>query len=288
MRMELVSMLTASLEPGTVLFNMELESVSAADETGPVTCRFKDGTSSSHDLVVGADGINSCVRRQLFDTPPKQFAGFRMHVLLDKNGHRQKKGFSVGVPALHLVPDQNAYLLEIGCMCADGSCCDSIYLVFKTDEEGTDAWDHAVAKEGFRQKLAPFADVGGDYLFDLLESAETAWDWGVYQHAPVASWSALGGRVCLLGDSCHATAPFLGQAANMAIQDAVCLARCLSTMTVPQATKAYEERRKPSCEKIVESSKGMAEAIIAAGATQEAADKILATFTTFQEAELVV
>merc|ERR1711972_819925 len=73
------------------------------------------------------------------------------------------------------------------------------------------------------------------------------------QLPPLASWTALGGRVCLLGDACHATAPFLGQGGNMAIQDAVCLARCLSTSTssLAEATDAFEARRRQSCERIV-------------------------------------
>jgi 2-polyprenyl-6-methoxyphenol hydroxylase-like FAD-dependent oxidoreductase len=246
MRTDLVALLKESLEPGTVIFNKELESLSVVDDSGPVTCRFRDGTHSSHDLVVGADGINSRVRSLLFDAPPKQFTGFRIFVLLDKAGHREKNGLPVGVPTLRLAPDKNAYILEFGCTCTDGSICDTIGVVFKTNEEVTDAWDHTVAIEGFRKRLLDFAKSDDDYLFDVLESAETAWDWGVYQHAPLMSWSALGGRVCLLGDSCHATAPFLGQGANMALQDAVCLARYLSTMTVPEAANAYEERRKPN------------------------------------------
>merc|ERR1712137_529291 len=131
-----------------------------------------------------------------------------------------------------------------------------------------DAWDNVAAREGFKKKVLAFAKED-DYLFDQVESADVAWDWGVYQHAPMASWTALGGRVCLLGDACHATAPFLGQGANMAIQDAVCLARCLSTsaptMSLAEAAKAYEARRRPSCEHIVASSKAMADTNLAAG-----------------------
>merc|ERR1719291_1090661 len=36
MRMDLVSILAASLEHGTILFGKELDSVSATDETGPL------------------------------------------------------------------------------------------------------------------------------------------------------------------------------------------------------------------------------------------------------------
>merc|ERR1711948_41502 len=132
--------------------------------------------------------------------------------------------------------------------------------------EVTDAWDNVAARDGFRKKALAFAKED-DYLLDVVESADVAWDWGIYQLPPLASWTALGGRVCLLGDACHATAPFLGQGANMAIQDALCLARCLSTpmSSLAEAAKAYEARRRPSCEHIVASSKAMAEVNIAVG-----------------------
>lgn len=291
MRMELVTMLAASLEHGTICFGKELDSVSAADETGPLSCTFKDGASSLFDLVVGADGINSVVRHKLFDSRPKEYTGYRMFVLLDTKGHRQKKGLPPTTVTMRFAPSEEAWLLEISCIKADGSCCDTVALGFKSDEQVTDAWDNVAAREGFKKKVQAFAKEG-DYLFDEVESADVAWDWGVYEHAPLASWTALGGRVCLLGDACHATAPFLGQGANMAIQDAVCLAKCLSTSTptlsLAEATKAYEARRRPSCEHIVASSKAMGEVSIAAGASRESVEGLLAKVAAVQESEPII
>jgi len=287
MRMELVSMLAASLEHGTICFGKELDSVSAADETGPLSCTFKDGTSALFDLVVGADGINSVLRRKFFDSKPKEYTGYRMFVLLDTQGHRQKKGLPPTTLSMRFAPGKEAWLMEVGCIQADGSCCDTVALAFKSTEQVTDAWDNVAAREGFKKKVLAFAKAD-DYLFDQLESADVAWDWGIYQHAPLASWSALEGRVCLLGDACHATAPFLGQGANMAIQDAVCLSRCLSTSSLAEATKAYEARRRPSCEHIVASSKAMAEANIGAGASRESVEGLLAKVVAVQESEPII
>lgn len=48
---------------------------------------------------------------------------------------------------------------------------------------------------------------------------------GLFYRKPKKVWHA--GRVCLLGDACHATLPYAGQGANQAIEDAVVLAQCL-------------------------------------------------------------
>jgi salicylate hydroxylase len=47
-------------------------------------------------------------------------------------------------------------------------------------------------------------------------------------------------RVCLLGDSCHATLPYAGQGANMAIEDAITLTLCLEKHNF-QMKPAFEE-----------------------------------------------
>ena len=59
-------------------------------------------------------------------------------------------------------------------------------------------------------------------------------------------------RVVLLGDSCHATLPYVGQGANQAIEDAVCLAECLRRYDNHiQAFGSYYRQRFPRAKRIV-------------------------------------
>jgi len=63
------------------------------------------------------------------------------------------------------------------------------------------------------------------------------------------------GRVVLLGDAVHATTPHLGQGAGMAIEDSLVLAEELERGDTPEsAFRAYQARRFPRCEYIVERS----------------------------------
>jgi kynurenine 3-monooxygenase len=63
------------------------------------------------------------------------------------------------------------------------------------------------------------------------------------------------GNVALIGDSCHAMAPFMGQGMNCAFEDARTLATSLDeTSNWPRALAAYEQRRKSNGEAIAEIS----------------------------------
>ena len=53
-----------------------------------------------------------------------------------------------------------------------------------------------------------------------------AQDWGVYIQPVLATWISPKQKVTLIGDAAHATSPFMGQGANMAIMDAWRLGRC--------------------------------------------------------------
>ena len=80
LRPELYQRLLAALPPGTLQVDTEVTSFDQ-DEDG-VTLTFADGTTEQFDVLVGADGIDSLVRRTLWGDAPKRehnlhiFGGF--------------------------------------------------------------------------------------------------------------------------------------------------------------------------------------------------------------------
>jgi salicylate hydroxylase len=63
------------------------------------------------------------------------------------------------------------------------------------------------------------------------------------------------GRVTLVGDAAHPMTNFWGQGANIALEDAVVLARCLDDATeIAAAFARYEELRIPRTTRIVDAS----------------------------------
>jgi 2-polyprenyl-6-methoxyphenol hydroxylase-like FAD-dependent oxidoreductase len=95
---------------------------------------------------------------------------------------------------------------------------------------------------------------------DVAEACDRFFDVGVHYHDVLDSWSDAAGTISLVGDACHAMPPFLGQGANQAMQDALCIASELAKVgteysTVKQALRAYEDIRKPPTAAIMQSSR---------------------------------
>jgi len=78
---------------------------------------------------------------------------------------------------------------------------------------------------------------------------------------PLSRWSL--GRITVLGDAAHATAPTLGQGGCQAMEDAILLARCLgsTSLGVADGLARYEAKRKERAEMIVARSRRKAEAL---------------------------
>jgi salicylate hydroxylase len=70
--------------------------------------------------------------------------------------------------------------------------------------------------------------------------------WKLHDLLPLPSWVHQSGKVTLLGDSCHAALPYLGQGAAGAFEDAACLGRMLRTSpSILTALYSFQQIRKP-------------------------------------------
>lgn len=74
-----------------------------------------------------------------------------------------------------------------------------------------------------------------------LDQIERPSLWGLFRHQVAQHWHGSG--MALVGDAAHPTLPFLAQGANLALEDAWVLARCLATMSGPEALSAYQAAR---------------------------------------------
>jgi salicylate hydroxylase len=66
---------------------------------------------------------------------------------------------------------------------------------------------------------------------ELMRQIEQPFKWALLGRPPQAGWAQ--GNVCLIGDAAHPTLPFLAQGANMALEDAAVMARCLAAYDTP-------------------------------------------------------
>lgn len=89
---------------------------------------------------------------------------------------------------------------------------------------------------------------------EMIHGLDTPFKWAFVGREPLSQWAF--GRLCLIGDACHPTLPFLAQGANMGIEDAVVIARCIAASPgdIETAFRRFEDLRIERTTKIVRGS----------------------------------
>ncbi len=226
-RAELIDALASFLPRESVQFGRELTRVEQDDRGA--TAIFADGGTERADLLVGADGIRSAVRKSLWGDEPLRYAGYTCW-----------RGVAQVPESLH----ERGVLMEIwgagrrfGITPLPGG---RIYWFAVSDEaaNGVDANAKAAVTERFSGWASPVPDIVALTPDDAIIRND------ISDRPPIRSWSR--GRVVLIGDAAHPTTPNLGQGGCMAIEDAPVLARCLkSAESLAGAMAEFERQRAP-------------------------------------------
>jgi len=206
------------------------------DESG-VDVSFTDGSSARYDLVVGADGIRSQIRRTVFgDHIVPENSGSIGLRWVPKGLPHGKAGFYYGSRSEMVVIPMHDDMTYVSAQ-------------HVTDEH----LDPAQARDVLRAKLdeysAPYLRTLRDALTDDQEVLARRYE-VVMVDAP---WHR--GRVVLIGDAAHATTAHLGSGGVMALEDAVVLAEELAdASSVDSALTAFGRRRYDRCRLVVDTS----------------------------------
>jgi len=252
-----------------------------------LTLIFADGTEDGDwDMVVGADGLNSVVRSHTSSQnkpilpipalePGIHYTGIRITFAVTDEDPDFVLRNPEGRGAFHQWFGDGCYALTASYGGLKGV--QHMMALVRRDHKDAALQENPEWKEESivgnlkqltRSRLEQAGFAGNKELLDLVDNcnSERFIDIGVKDRSlPLKSWSSLSGRVVLLGDSAHAMAPFLGQGANQAIQDAYSLSRQIglynsqyegvagkgTTDSEPTASlysfiKTYENERKPS------------------------------------------
>jgi salicylate hydroxylase len=103
---------------------------------------------------------------------------------------------------------------------------------------------------------ADFAGWHGD-IHAIIRNIDQPHKWALLGRTPLEKFSR--GRATLVGDAAHPTLPMLAQGANMAIEDGMVLARCLSSYDdVKEALARYDLARVARTAKLVRGANEMA------------------------------
>lgn len=205
--------------------------VSAVDSDG---AHLADGSVVAGDIVVGADGLKSVVRRR-FDPAPAHFTG---HVAW--RGLAPVEGPLVDLaswPGVHIGPGRmvTRYPVRGGTL---------LNLVFFARQDGwtDDGWSIPATRADLAATFGGWCDEVQAMIAAAPEA--TLFKWAVNARTPLRDW-VIDDRIVLMGDAAHAMTPFLGQGAACAIEDAIMLARALgASASTGEGLRRYVAARK--------------------------------------------
>lgn len=209
--------------------------------------RCEDGSEHEADVLVGADGLRSRVRRLIDDAPPRQHPYIAYRGTLPTRAHHLHGAEDAMVmwvgPGLHMVQ----YKVRAGDLYNQVG-------VFRSPSFTPDSEDWGGPEE---------LDAAFSRCCDVVARSSRMLDrgrrWPMIDRDPIPSWTR--NRITLLGDAAHPMQPFLAQGGCQALEDASALARHLSEHDDPgQALLDYEGERIPRTARVVLNARRMGEA----------------------------
>jgi len=216
--------------------------VDARHDGDGVVAEFADGTTARGDLLIGADGLRSQVRRVIDPSaPPARYVG-----LLNTGGFT--RGVEVDAPPgeVQMVFGRRSFFGYLPA--PDGSV-----WWFANPPRADEPADGelATSTEAWRAELVALHEVDDGPAAELVRRAQVLLPaWPTHDIPSVPTWHR--GRMVIVGDAAHATSPSSGQGASLALEDAVVLAKALrDAPDVPTAFAAYEQQRRARVERVV-------------------------------------
>ncbi len=236
LRPQLYERMLAAIPPGLLRFNQSVVRIEQDEQA--VTLHFADDATAEHDVLIGADGIDSLVRRTLWGDEPKR--EHRLHVLGGFT-FEQPAGTDLGEAVImHSRAVQGSWT-PIRHKGRDGF---QWWVLEATDPAAPAPADpKAVATRLAAPFPAPLPQ-----LIAATESGDVQ-RWVLRDRPSLRQWSE--GRVTLVGDAAHPTSPYAAYGAGMSIEDGYFLGRALRGVdltdiaAVRAALQAYEVPRKP-------------------------------------------
>jgi salicylate hydroxylase len=208
----------------------------AGDDDGPMILHFRDRTFAKADVVVGADGIHSVVRKSILRPDHIAASAF----------------FSGSISYRTTIPFEQAYATlgddyvraHVALQCGKNGLVFGFPMANKTifyisiitfsnshDLVKGDKWnipvDTADLKERFRD-WDPFVQK----LVSLVPGDASTRGWSIWEMPPAPTYFK--DHIVMIGDAAHASTPFAGSGAAMAIEDSCVLNTLLGRYLDPE------------------------------------------------------
>ncbi len=222
-RADLHKILLSKLLGAPMQMGKKLKTLQQKD--GLIDLEFEDGTNHQTDLLIGADGVHSAVRRAIFPEAKERSAkqicwrGITNFDLGKEQAHNVREAWGC---------DERFGIVPIGENQVYWFACAGYKKDSKKEFEGKSI-------ESVFKKFHPLI---GEIIRSTPSEVIITADLGDLK--PIPTWHQ--GNICLMGDAAHATTPNMGQGANQAIESAWVLSDCLSNKK--DRLKAFEKYQK--------------------------------------------
>jgi salicylate hydroxylase len=221
-----------SLDPNAIRLGKRV--VGFTEDADGVTLQLADGTEARGDVLIGADGLKSAVRRKIAGEVPANYTGdaaWRITVPVE----RLPQPFLEPVMSVFMGPGGHAVCYYV----RSGTIMNFVGL-HETDDILEESWTVKLPWERLK------ADFKGWHpaIQAIIDAADKdqCYRWSLHNRLPIDNWSTA--RATLLGDSAHATLPYLAQGAVMAIEDGAVLMRALRQESdIAAALQLYQRNR---------------------------------------------
>jgi 2-polyprenyl-6-methoxyphenol hydroxylase-like FAD-dependent oxidoreductase len=256
--------------PGDVDFRFKATIASITDRAGGVDVAFADGRLDRYDLVVGADGLHSNVRKLVFGPEKDYVRHFGYYVaLVDLPNDRQWERAMLNVPGLTIAV-RDAGDGPQGLMLAASAELDYDYRDLAVQRQMIDGFLARVDAWQVPALRAAFTDAAAKgFYFDSVSQT----------HMP--SW--IKGQVAVIGDAGHCAALLSGMGTTLAMVAAETLATTWTEHHGNMGATApiYHERLRPYVDQCQAFAKEGAPIMVPA--TQEALDERNAMFRAYAD-----
>jgi salicylate hydroxylase len=181
-----------------------------------VTITLADGSTATGDVLVGADGIHSTVRAQLFGPELPRYTGnvaWRGLVPAERVAH-----LDLGrVTGVWMGPNRSIVQYYVSA----GRTFNWIG-ISRSEQPARESW---LAEGRIEDALEEYTG-WHDTIRTIIAATPRVLRQALYDREPLPDWRV--GRVVLLGDAAHPMMPFYAQGAAQSIEDAYVLAGCLA------------------------------------------------------------